>query len=149
MKKFLLIAAILTFAGVMQAVAQERGKTRETAQMIQTGEVKDDLDGSNDSYWYKFTAGPGPVTITLEVEANETNAGATLDVYGSGTRAIVSNVLAQGVDKGTERVERTFKLTKQQTILVRIKGIKYGEQGGTGTYTITVGNGDKKDGGDK
>ena len=149
MKKFLLIAAILTFAGVMQAVAQERGKTRETAQMIQTGEVKDDLDGSNDSYWYKFNAGPGTVSITLEVEANETNAGATLDVYGSGTRAIVSNVLAQGVDKGTERVERTFKLTKQQTILVRIKGIKYGEQGGTGTYTITVGNGDKKDGGDK
>jgi hypothetical protein len=149
MKKVVLIAAILTFAGVIHVVAQERGKTRETAQMIQTGEVKDDLDGSNDLYWYKFNAGPGTVTITLEVEANETNAGATLDVYGAGTRAIVSNVLAQGVDKGTERVERTFKLTKQQTIFVRIKGIKYGDQGGTGTYTITVDNGVKKDGGDK
>ncbi len=149
MKKVVLIAAILTFAGLIQVVAQERGKTRETAQMIQTGEVKDDLDGSDDSYWYKFVAGPGTVRITLEVEANETNAGATLDVFGAGTRAIVSNVLAQGVDKGTERVEKTFKLTKQQTIFVRIKGIRYGDQGGTGTYTITFGSDDKKDGGDK
>lgn len=149
MKKVVLIAAILTFTGVIQVVAQERGKTRETAPMIQTGEVKDDLDGSDDSYWYKFVAGPGTVKITLEVEANETNAGATLDVFGPGTRAIVSNVLVQGVDKGTERVEKTFKLTKQQTIFVRIKGIRYGDQGGTGTYTITFGSDDKKAGGDK
>ena len=116
--------------------------------LIETGQVTDDLDGSDESYWYKFTVGPGKVTITLEVDANETNAGATLDVFSVSSRPILSNVLAQGVDKGSERVEKSIKLTKQQTIIVRIKGIKYGDSGGTGTYTITVQTGEKKVAGD-
>jgi hypothetical protein len=129
-----------------QIIAQERGSSRETAFLVQGNSVTDDLDGSGDAYFYKFLAGPGKVTITLEVEANETNAGATLDVFGTGPRAIVSNVLAQGVDKGSETVERSFKLAKQQSIVIRIKGIRYGDSGGTGSYTITITNGDKKDG---
>ena len=142
------VIAISMFAAVLHVAAQERGTTREKAAAVESGKVTDELDGSDDSYWYKFTAGPGNVTITLEVEANETNAGATLDVFGSGSRPILSSVLAQGVDKGSERVEKTFKLLKQQTITVRIKGIKYGDHGGTGTYTITVENGEKKVNGD-
>jgi hypothetical protein len=146
LRSVLSVITILKFAALTHVAAQDRGTSRETAVQIQGSSVSDDLDGSDNSYFYKFTAGPGKVTITLEVEANETNAGATLDVFGSGSRAIVSNVLAQGVDKGSETVERSFKLTKQQTIVIRIKGIKYGESGGTGSYTITVLNGDKKDG---
>ena len=142
------IIAMVLLVAVIQVAAQERGTSRETAVLIEGNSVTDDLDGSGDSYFYKFVAGPGSVTLTLEVEANETNAGATLDVFGAGSRAIVSNVLAQGVDKGSERVERTFKLTKKQTLVVRIKGIKYGDSGGTGSYTITIGSGDKKAAGD-
>jgi hypothetical protein len=141
------IVAILILAAITHVAAQDRGTTRETAVLIQGNSVTDDLDGSADSYFYKFVAGPGKVTITLEVEANDTNAGATLDVFGTGTRPILSDVLAQGVDKGSERVERSFKLTKQQTIVIRIKGIKYGD-GGTGSYTITLGDADDKKAGD-
>jgi hypothetical protein len=141
------ILAIFLFVAVIQVAAQERGTSRETAVLIQGNSVTDDLDGSDDSYFYKFVAGPGTIRLTLDVEANDTNAGATLDVFGAGPRAIVSNVLAQGVDKGSERVERTFKLTKQQTLIVRIKGIKYGDSGGAGSYTITIDdNGGKKAG---
>ena len=140
------VITLLMFAAITHVAAQDRGTSRETAVQIQGSSVSDDLDGSGDSYFYKFTAGPGKVTITLEVEANETNAGATLDVFGTGPRAIVSNVLAQGVDKGSETVERSFKLTKQQTLVIRIKGIRYGDSGGTGSYKITVMNGEKKNG---
>ena len=147
-RSLIAVVALSLFAAVTHAAAQERGTTRDKAVAIESGQVTDELDGSDDSYWYKFTAGPGKVTITLEVEANETNAGATLDVFSVGTRPILSNVLAQGVDKGSERVEKSFKLTKQQTIFVRIKGIKYGESGGTGSYTITVQTGEKKVQGD-
>jgi len=142
------VIAIFLFAGAINVSAQERGTSRETAVLIQANQVTDDLDGSDDSYFYKFVAGPGKVTLTFEVAANETNAGATLDVFGTGARAIVSNVLAQGVDKGSESVERSFKLTKQQTIVVRIKGIKYGDSGGTGSYTVTILTGEKKTEGD-
>lgn len=143
------LIALFVFVAVIQASAQDRGTSRETAVLIQGTSVTDELDGSADSYFYKFVAGPGKVTITLEVEANETNAGATLDVFSTGTRPIVSDVLAQGVDKGSERVERSFKLTKQQNIVIRIKGIKYGDNGGTGSYTITIGGAGEKKGGDQ
>ena len=141
------IAAVLAVTA-SHVAAQTRGTSREKAVLVESNEVTDDLDGSGDAYFYKFVAGPGKVTITLEVEANETNAGATIDVFGSGSKAIVSNVLAEGVDKGSETVERTVNLSKQQGIVIRVKGIKYGEAGGTGTYTITVRTGDKKVGGD-
>jgi hypothetical protein len=144
---YVILLLILTFAS-QSTSAQERGATRDAAVAVETGHVTDDLDGSADTYWYKFTAGPGKVVITFEVTANETNAGATLDVFSAGTRPILSNVLAQGVDKGTETVEKSIRLTKQQTIYVRIKGIKYGDNGGTGSYTLTVDGGEKKDGGD-
>ena len=147
-RSFAYIVIVLMFAASSQILAQERGTSRETAAQVQGSSVTDDLDGSDDAYFYKFTVGPGKVTITLEVEANETNAGATLDVFGAEPRPIVSNVLAQGVDKGSEKIERSFKLTKQQTIVIRIKGIKYGDSGGTGSYTITIGASDKKPGGD-
>jgi hypothetical protein len=146
LRAILSVITIFMFAAITHVAAQDRGTSRETAVQIQGNSVSDDLDGSGDSYFYKFTAGPGKVTITLEVEANETNAGATLDVFGTGPRAIVSNVLAQGVDKGSETVERSFKLTKQQTLVIRIKGIRYGDSGGTGSYKITVVNGEKKNG---
>ena len=144
---YVILFAIVMLASISTS-AQERGTTRETALAVESGKVTDDLDGSDDTYWYKLTAGPGKVSITLEVTANETNAGATLDVFGSGPRPILSNVLAQGVDKGTERVEKSIRLTKQQSIFIRIKGIKYGDNGGTGSYTLTIDGGEKKDGGD-
>ena len=133
------IAALVLFVLAGQTFAQaDRGKTRDTATPIKDSKVTDDLDGTDDQYFYKFTAGAGTVKIKFEVEAAETNAGATFEVYDSKTRPLLSNILVQGVDKGTEEVVKSIKLTKQQDIIIRVKGIKYGESGGRGTYTITI-----------
>ncbi|CAN5150164.1 hypothetical protein BH20ACI2_BH20ACI2_22840 [soil metagenome] len=102
-------------------------------------DVSDDLDGSEDEYFYKFQAGRGKLTVTFEVVANETNAGAYLDLFGANSKAILSNMLAQGVDGGSERVTKSVNLAKAQEIVIRIKGLKYGSSGGyTGTYKVLL-----------
>jgi len=134
---YVMAVTFLLLAATAHVLAQDdRGKTRDTATPIKDSKVTDDLDGSDDQYFYKITAGAGTVKIKFEVEAAETNAGATFDVYDSRSRPLLSNILVQGVDKGTEEVVKSIKLTKQQDLIIRVKGIKYGDSGGRGIYTI-------------
>lgn len=140
MKLSFLVATIAVLTAATNLLAQdERGGTRETATVIENNQVNDDLDGSEAVYFYKFKGGPGKVTITFEVEAAETNAGATFEVYDTRSRPLLSNVLVQGVDKGSERVVKDIKLTKAQDVIIRVKGIRYGDSGGLGSYSITLG----------
>jgi hypothetical protein len=127
--------------GQKEPVETQRATTRDgladTGYMTKA-DVSDDLDGSEDEYFYKFQAGPGKLTVTLEVVANETNAGAYLDLFAINSKATLSNMLAQGVDGGSERVSKSVNLAKAQDIIIRIKGIRYGSSGGTGTYKILL-----------
>lgn len=134
----LFIAAILTCASISAAFGQERSTDRDKPTVLTSNEINDDLDGSADSYFYKFTAGPGKLTVTLEVKASGTNAGATLDLFGANARPILSDVLAQGVDGGSERLVNSVQLSRKSDILMRIKGVRYGDSGGTGTYKLTL-----------
>lgn len=146
-RSFLLAAAavVLLFVSITPIFGQkeqaERATTRDA--LTQTGfmtgpEVSDDLDGNDDEYFYKFQAGPGKLTVTLEVTANETNAGAMLDLF-SGSKPILSNMLVQGADGGSESVTKSVNLTKAQDIIIRIKGLRYGSSAGyPGTYKIRL-----------
>ncbi|HEX8264337.1 MAG TPA: hypothetical protein VF596_02860, partial [Pyrinomonadaceae bacterium] len=91
-----------------------------------TPDISDDLDGSDDEYFYKVLAGPGKLTVTMEVVANGTNAGAYLDLFGPNSKAILSNMLVQGIDGGSDKVTKSVNIAKKQIIVIRIKGIKYG-----------------------
>jgi hypothetical protein len=77
------------------------------------------------------------LTVTIEVKAAGTNAGAMLDLFDARSRPILSDVLAQGVDGGSERIVNSVQLSGKRDIVMRIKGLKYGDTGGTGTYKIT------------
>ena len=131
----LLVSITPTFGQKEQA---ERATTRDG--LTETGfmtnpEISDDLDGTGDEYFYKFQARAGKLTVTLEVAANETNAGATLDLFSVNSKAILSNMLAQGVDGGSERVSKSVTIAKAQDIIIRIKGLKYGSSAGYPAYT--------------
>src|ERR1051325_2988215 len=109
-KKLLFLVGAIALSATTILAQGERGTTRETATVIENNQVSDDLDGTEATYFYKFKAGPGKVTITFEVEAAETNAGATFDVYDTRSRPLLSNVLVQGVDKGSARSVTRIKL---------------------------------------
>ncbi len=130
------IAAMLLCASTN--FAQERSKDRDNPTLLTSNELSDDLDGSNDEYFYKFSAGPGKLTITFDVTASGTNAGAHLDLFDTSARSILTDVLAQGVDSGSERVVKTVQLGRLRDIVMRIKGIKYGDSGGNGVYKVRL-----------
>jgi hypothetical protein len=133
----MLIASVFLIGSISPAIAQDRSRDRDNPTPIEKG-TKDELDGSDDEYFYQFSVGPGRLSVVLEVTASGTNAGATLDLFDGNSRLILSNVLAQGVDGGTERVVKSMQFAKRQNIIMRIKGIRYGDSGGTGVYTVAL-----------
>jgi hypothetical protein len=133
----LAIAVTLLFSSTV-ALGQERSKDRDNPTPLTSNELSDDLDGSNNEYFYKFSAGPGRLAITFEVTASGTNAGAYLDLFDTDSKSILSDVLTQGVDGGTERVVKSVQIGRRRDIVMRIKGIKYGDSGGNGVYKVRL-----------
>ena len=107
---------------------KERSTDRDKPTLLTSNGINDDLNASDT---YKFTAGPGKLTVTIEVKASGTNAGAMLDLFDAKSRPILSDVLAQGVDGGNERIVNSVQLSGKRDIVMRIKGLKYGDTGGT------------------
>lgn len=132
------IIAILACASIGAAFGQERSTDRDNPTAVMAKVITDELDGSDTTYFYKFTAGPGKLTVTIEVKASGTNAGAMLDLFDANSRPLLSNVLAQGIDGGSERIVNSVQLSGKRNIVMRLKGLKYGDTGGTGTYKITL-----------
>ena len=132
------IATVLFCASLGPAFGQGRSEDRDNPTSLTSTEINDNLDGSGDQYFYKFSAGPGKLTVTFEVKASGTNAGATLDLFDNKSRPLLSDILAQGVDGGAERVVNSVSISSKQDVVLRIKGIKYGDSGGTGTYKVTL-----------
>ena len=132
------IATVLFCASMGPACGQGRSEDRDNPTSLTSTEINDNLDGSGDQYFYKFSAGPGKLTVTFEVKASGTNAGATLDLFDNKSRSLLADVLAQGVDGGAERVVNSVSIGNKQDVVLRIKGIKYGDSGGTGTYKVTL-----------
>lgn len=143
---WIVLVAVLLFASITPSFGQkgqvERATSRDglaAAGFLTSGEISDDLDGNDDEYFYKFKAGPGKLTLTVEVTAGETNAGATLDLIGATSKAILSNLLVQAADGGTEQIARSVNLVKAQEIIIRIKGMRYGSGAGyPGVYKIRL-----------
>ncbi|MEQ1921677.1 MAG: hypothetical protein ABL952_04130 [Pyrinomonadaceae bacterium] len=104
-----------------------------------SGDISDDFAGTDDEYFYKFMAKPGQLTITFEVAGTKTNAGAKLDLIGAGSKPILSNMTAEAVKGGSEQAFTTVTITKKQDVIIRIKGISYGNGAGNpGTYKIVI-----------
>lgn len=148
-RSFLVAAAAvgtLLFSLTTQSFGQKDQAQRATTRdgLTVTGfmtnpEVSDDLEGTEDEYFYKFQVVPGKLTLTVEVTANETNAGAMLDLFGSNNKAILSNMLVQAADGGSERVSKSLNISKKQDVIIRIKGLRYGSSAGyPGTYKIVL-----------
>lgn len=135
------LAAILMFAAISPAFGQRGSEDRDFPFMLNDPRpftVSDKLDGTATELFYAIPARAGKWQFTFDVKASGTNAGAYFDVFDANGRALLSNVLVQGIDSGSDRLIKTFQLGKLQTILIRVKGIRYGDSGGTGTYSFKV-----------
>lgn len=46
--------------------------------------------------------------------------------------------VARGVDGGSERLVKSIQISSRRDLLLRIKGVKYGDSGGTGSYKVAL-----------
>jgi len=131
-----LIALLILFSSAPVAPGQSRDRDNPTP--LSSTELRGELDGTDTEYFYSFVAGPGELTLTFDVKATGTNSGATFDLFDKNSRPLLSSVLVQAIDRGSDRSVQTIQLLSSQAILMRIKGIDYGGSGNRGAYLVRL-----------
>lgn len=106
--------------------------------LVEINDWRDALDGSDEEKYFVFIAAPGTLKILFEVQAAGDNAGATFDLFDTKHRALLSNVFVQSVHKGTERAQQSIRIGREQKLILRVKGMRYGSTGGQGVYRVRL-----------
>jgi hypothetical protein len=133
------LLAIFAIAVVSNQAAFAQSTNRDRPTPLGSNQLSGELSGDDTEYFFAFVAGPGELTVSLDIKAADANAGAMLDLLDKGSRPLIPQMLAQGVNRGTERVVQTVQLKHRQSILMRLKGIRYGSSGGRGNYVVRFG----------
>jgi hypothetical protein len=150
----LIVAFVLViFAGSVLAQSSDRDNPSPLA----SGEIKGNLYNAGEENFYSFTAGPGELTITIDVKAKSGEIGVLnfelLDQ--SAANALICCEFAQADGGKTGRTVKSIKLTKRQTVilhttngpvgggtfLIRLTGAAvFGGKAATGGGAVTPGN---------
>ena len=135
--KSLKIAAAIAFVIVFAAsAASAQYSSRDNPRALGTGEISGNLSDHNQESFYSFTAGPGELTITLDVQAKRDDIGnMSFELLArDGSTSLLCCYGAQGDGGGTGRDSASIKLPKRQTVILYTKN---GPVGG-GTFHIRV-----------
>ena len=130
-----LIAVIFLIAyAAVASIAQSSSRDNPTA--LSSGEINGSLAEYNQETFYTFTAGPGKLTITLDVQAKRNDIGnISFELLArDGATSLLCCYGAQGDSGGTGRETASINLPKRQTVILYTKN---GPVGG-GTYRIRV-----------
>ena len=130
------LALILAFASM--ASAQSSDRDNPTA--LSSGEISGSLNNHNAESFYSFTAGPGELTITVDVTVNhrsdETQIGVlNYELLGrDASTSLLCCEFAQTGESGTGRDVKSVKLTRRQTVILHTTN---GPVGG-GTFRVRL-----------
>jgi hypothetical protein len=114
-------------------------EVKKPLEAIPTQRFDGELDGTDSAQTHAFSVkGPGKVTLNFDVKASGTNVGAYFSVLDSKGKPMLSDVLLQAIDSGSERITKTIHFVKEQVFTIQVKGIRYGSSGGRGIYTVKV-----------
>lgn len=129
---FGILALILAAGGTSFAQSMDR----DNPTPLTSGEISGSMNDHNREAFYSFTAGPGEVTITLDVNANTDEQGVlNFDVLArNGATSLACCYFAQGNGGGTGREVANFKLAKRQVVILHTTN---GPIGG-GTFHIRL-----------
>lgn len=128
------IFALILATSVVTASAQSTD--RDNPMPLNSSEISGNMNDLNRETFYSFTAGPGEVTVTVDVNAKRENQGLlTFEVLGrDGATNLACCYGAQGNDGGTGREIATFKLARRQVVILHTTN---GPIGG-GTFRIRL-----------
>jgi hypothetical protein len=135
-KKSLLLAAglLALIAASGSAFAQSTDRNHPTP--FTSNEIKGELKGEEIEYFYSFTAGPGEVTLTVDVKSSGGTTGTAFELLdGNANKVLICCEFAQAdTDGHSGRDVQSIKLGKRQTVVLHLTPFKYG----TGTYRVRI-----------
>jgi hypothetical protein len=136
MKKRLLLAAGLLALITANGSAFAQSTDRDHPTPFTSDEIKGELKGEEIEYFYSFTAGPGEVTLTVDVKSSDGTTGTAFELLDSNAnKVLICCEGAQADSTGTTgRDVKSIRLGKRQTVILHLTPFKYG----TGTYRVRI-----------
>ena len=134
-KQLLLVASLLVLiAATSSALAQSTNRDHPTP--FTSDEIKGELNGKEIEYFYSFTAGPGEVTLTVDVKSSGGTTGTAFELLDAdANKVLICCEGAQADSTGTTgRDVKSIKLGKVQTVILHLTPFAYG----TGTYRVRI-----------
>jgi hypothetical protein len=136
MKKSLLLLAglVLLIATTGSTFAQSTNRDHPTP--LRSDEIRGELNGGEIEYFFSFTAGPGEVTITVDVKSSDGTTGTNFELLDSdANKQLICCEYAQADSTGTTgRDVKSVTLGKRQTVVLHLTPFKIGH----GTYRVRV-----------
>jgi hypothetical protein len=134
MKRNLLpvLSLLLAIAAASVAVAQSGNRDHPTP--IDSNELKGVLNSDGGEFFYSFTAGPGDLTITVEVTSSGGTLAMPFELLGANAAdSILCCEFAQAGTTGeTGRVVKTVKIRSRRTVILHLTENQYG----AGTFLV-------------
>lgn len=115
-KAFALITFLMLVAFVNSSSAQSGDSDNPTP--LSGNELKGSLGGATKELYYSFVAGPGKVTVTVDIKANEGVANMTLNFSAAESADIL--VMPLATHRGSKREKDSFDLDEQQTVVMKL-----------------------------
>lgn len=137
MKRNLLpvLSLLLAIFAASAAVAQSGDRDRPTP--INSNELRGVLNSDGGEFFYSFTAGPGDLTITVEVKSSDGTLAMPFELLAAnGADAVLCCEYAQADATGeTGRVVKTVRIRSRRTLILHLTENKYG----AGTFFVRFG----------
>lgn len=136
MKKTLLpiLGLLLLIAGSSSAFAQSTNRDHPTA--LSSSEITGDLTSEEVEYFFSFTAGPGEVTLTVDVKSSGGTTGTAFELLDADANKVL--ICCEGAQADSDgqsgRDIASIKLAKRQTVVLHLTPFKYGH----GTYRVRI-----------
>ena len=126
------LLVLLTAAGSVAAQSTDRDHPTP----LKSTEIQGDADGSGTEYFYSFVAGPGKLTITLDVKSLDGTVAIPYELLDKNAdKAIICCAFAQADSGGeTGRSVESAKLEKRQTVILHLTMNKIYK----GTYRVRL-----------
>jgi len=133
----LLIMLAVVLAAASTSFAQSTDRDHPTP--LQSNEVTGNIFQRNAEHFYSFTAGPGELTITVDVKASPPDklAGFNFELLDRNAATVIGEAagFVQGSNGGTDRVIRSVNLTRRQTIILHTTN---GSGDNSGTFRVRL-----------
>ena len=135
MKRFYFLVLICLFSVFVSLAvsAATPASDRDHPTPLKSTEITGDLDGE-ESFAY-FFAGPGELTITVDVKSTDGTAVLWFELLDKNAANSMINEYVQANETGASgRNIKSLKLAKKQKVVLRLKSETYGK----GTYRVRL-----------